>query len=376
MPCSAARPGRERVAGRGDTDDYRALFLTPTPMLDLRAPAEYARGAFPTSYSLPLMTDDERARVGICYKHEGQEAAIELGHQLVSGDIKAQRVAHWRDFAQQHPDGYLYCWRGGLRSATVQEWLKDEGIDYPRIGGGYKAMRNFLLTELEQSVAAADFVLVSGRTGTGKTRVIERLVQAVDLEGLANHRGSTFGQLPAAQPSQVDFENGLSIVLMRLLQKGIETVYLEDEGRLIGRVALPEVLREKMRVAPMVVVEQTLQERADVVVEDYILDLGQRYALLYAGDGPQLHRDKLLDDLARIQRRLGGDRYKEVDAMMRGAFDTQWRTGDCGAHREWILYLLERYYDPMYDYQLDKREGECLFRGDRAAVIDWARGRA
>ena len=364
------------MPARGDTEDYRALFLTPTPMIDLRAPAEYAKGAFPTSYSLPLMTDDERAQVGICYKQEGQQAAIALGHQLVSGATKDQRMALWSEFTEQHPDGYLYCWRGGLRSATVKDWLQSAGINYPRIVGGYKAMRTFLLAELERSIESAAFVLVSGRTGTGKTRVIERLVRAVDLEGLANHRGSTFGQLPNGQPSQIDFENGLAIALMRLLQGESRTVFLEDEGRLIGRMALPEELREKMRVAPMVVVEQSLEERADVVVEDYILDLGRRYWALYAEEGPQLHRDKLLDDLARIRRRLGGDRHKQVDAMMRAAFKTQWRTGDAGAHREWILFLLEGYYDPMYDYQLDKREGECVFSGEREAVVEWAQEHA
>lgn len=361
------------MPGRPDTGDYRALFLTPTPMIDLRAPAEYARGAFPTSYSLPLMTDDERAQVGICYKHEGQQAAIALGHELVSGAVREQRLALWCAFARQHPDGYLYCWRGGLRSATVQQWLRDAGIDYPRIAGGYKAMRTFLLGELARGTERADFVLVSGRTGTGKTRVIERLARAVDLEGLANHRGSTFGQMPGGQPSQVDFENGLAIALLRLLQDDARTIFLEDEGRLIGRVALPEALRERMRVAPLVVVEQSLEERVDVVVQDYILDLGERYAKLYAGDGPQRHRDKLLDDLDRIQRRLGGDRHQQVSAMLRAAFDAQWRSGDAGAHREWIRYLLQQYYDPMYDYQLGKREGQCLFRGDRTAVIAWAR---
>ena len=99
------------------------------------------------------MSDDERAQVGICYKQQGQEAAIELGHQLVSGELKAQRLAQWADFAEQHPQGYLYCFRGGLRSQTVQRWLREAGIDYPLVIGGYKAMRRFLLEELERSVA-------------------------------------------------------------------------------------------------------------------------------------------------------------------------------------------------------------------------------
>ena len=360
------------MAGRPDSDDYRALFLTHTPMIDLRAPAEFARGAFPSACSLPLMTDEERAQVGICYKEHGQAAAIELGHRLVSGEPRDARIAHWLAFARQHPDGYLYCWRGGLRSQTVQDWLREAGTDYPRVSGGYKAMRRFLLDELERSVAAAGIVLISGKTGTGKTRVIARLRRAVDLEGIANHRGSTFGQMPTPQPAQIDFENSLSIALLRLLAGAGNTVYLEDEGRLVGRVALPDVLREKMVSAPILVVEEPLEARIDVVIEDYVLDLGRRYALRHAEDGSRLHCEKLRADLARLRKRLGGARQQEVDAMMVAAFEQQGRDGDLSAHRRWIAFLLEEYYDPMYEYQLARREGECLFRGDRAAVIAWA----
>ncbi len=360
------------MSERPDTDDYRALFLRPTPMMDMRAPAEFARGAFPSALSLPLVSDEERAQVGICYKRQGQAAAIELGHQLVSGELKDQRLAQWADFVRQHSAGYLYCFRGGLRSQTVQRWLREEGIDYPVVIGGYKAMRRFLLEELERSVAQASFVLVSGKTGTGKTQVISRLSRAVDLEGLANHRGSSFGQMPTPQPSQIDFENGLSIALMRLLAASQERIYLEDEGRLIGCLSLPNSLREKMIVAPMLVVEQSLEERIDVVIDDYVLDLGRRYALLYAEDGPRLHCEKLQCDLARISKRFGRQQQQRVSDMMATAFAHQWQEGDLSGHREWIAELLEKYYDPMYEYQLSKRAGEHLYRGDRQAVVAWA----
>lgn len=358
---------------RPDTDDYRALFLTPTPMMDMRAPAEFERGAFPSALSLPLMSDDERAQVGTCYKRQGQEAAIALGHQLVTGELKAQRVARWVEFAQQHPQGYLYCFRGGLRSQIVQRWLREEGVDLPLVIGGYKAMRRFLLEELERSIADASFVLVSGKTGTGKTRVISRLTRAVDLEGLANHRGSSFGQMPTPQPSQIDFENSLSISLMRALAKKREHIYLEDEGSLIGRLSLPDSLRRKMAAAPMLIVEQRLDERIDVVIDDYIVDLGERYALLYGEEGAKLHSDKLHGDLTRIRKRLGGLQFQQVSAMMTVAFTRQRQDGDVSGHREWIGLLLEKYYDPMYEYQLSKRAGEKLFHGDRQAIVAWTR---
>ena len=356
---------------RSDTDDYKALFLADVPMMDMRAPAEFSRGAFPCATSLPLMTDEERARVGTRYKQLGQQAAIALGHELVSGDVRAGRLAGWCDFARRHPQGYLYCFRGGLRSQTVQSWLAEAGIDYPLVSGGYKAMRHFLLQELERSVQLASLVLVGGQTGTGKTRVIQRLARCVDLEGLAAHRGSTFGQLPQAQPSQIDFENALSIALLKLLAQGDAPLYLEDEGRLIGRLALPECLRSRMALAPMLVVEESLERRIDVVVEDYIVDLGRRYTELHGPRGAELHSAKMLDDLGRIRKRLGGLRHQEVSRMMTEAFARQQRSGDLGGHRQWIAALLENYYDPMYEYQLRQREGQLLFRGDRDSVVAW-----
>ncbi len=355
---------------RPDTADYRALFLRDVPLMDMRAPAEFVHGAFPSAHSLPLMTDEERARVGICYKQHGQEAAIRLGHELVAGAVRAQRLAGWREFALTHPEGYLYCFRGGLRSQTVQQWLREEGIDYPLVRGGYKAMRRFLLEELERSLAWAELVLVSGKTGSGKTRVISRLKRSVDLEGLAHHRGSTFGQLPEPQPSQIDFENAISIALLKLLAGPDSRVYVEDEGRLIGRLYLPESLRERMKVSPMVVVEQTLEERVEVIVEDYVLDLGQRFARIYGEQGPARHRAKLQTDLDRIQKRLGGERRRQVSELIDAAFARQ--RGRLDLHREWITLLLDQYYDPMYEYQLAQRDGEVLFRGNREAVVEWA----
>lgn len=362
------------MSRRPDTDDYRTLFLNDTPMMDMRAPAEFTHGAFPLAASLPLMSDDERAQVGICYKEKGQDAAIELGHQLVAGESKAQRLSSWLDFARDNPAGYLYCFRGGLRSQTVQQWLREAGVEYPLIKGGYKAMRRFLLEELERSVANADIVLISGKTGTGKTRVITRLARSVDLEGLANHRGSTFGQLPEPQPSQIDFENAISIALLKLLAGGDQRIYLEDEGRLIGRLHLPEVLREKMIDAPMLVVEQSLEDRTDVVIEDYVVDLGRRYAQLYGEDGMNQHSEKLQFDLSRIRKRLGGERFGVASELMALAFEQQRRGEGLDGHRQWIHALLEQYYDPMYEYQLSKREGEQLFCGDREAVIARATG--
>src|SRR5690606_29178411 len=111
---------------REDTHDYRTLFLGELPLMDVRAPIEFQKGAFPHAVNLPLMNDQERHEVGVCYKRHGQESAVALGHKLVSGDIRAERIAAWVQFAQARPAGYLYCLRGGHRARIAQEWLAVE----------------------------------------------------------------------------------------------------------------------------------------------------------------------------------------------------------------------------------------------------------
>jgi len=361
------------AAAREDTQDYARIFLSDTPLMDTRAPTEFSHGSFPTATSLPLMSDEERAAVGTCYKAQGQAAAIALGHQLVDGAVREERLAGWLRFAREHPDGYLYCFRGGLRSQIVQQWLADAGVAYPRIGGGYKAMRRFLLETLEDRAEHAEFLLVAGATGSGKTRAIAAIDRAVDLEGLAGHRGSAFGRLLDEQPSQIDFENALAIALLKLSQQP-GPVFLEDEGRLIGRIGLPEVLRKRMEAAALLVIDEPLPARVQVLFEDYVLDLGARYLQRFGETGRQQHRDRLLGDLARIKKRLGGEREDRVAKLMGKAFAQPDDASAQELHCDWIRLLLEEYYDPMYEYQMAQRRGLRLYRGTRDAVIEYARG--
>lgn len=355
-------------AQRPDTEDYRALFLEDVPLMDVRAPVEFDKGSFPTASNHPLMTDEERHLTGIRYKEAGQEAAVELGHELVHGDTKAQRINRWAAFARQHPHGYLFCFRGGLRSRITQQWLAQAGIDYPLVKGGYKALRRFLLDDFEQRVDSLPLRLVSGRTGSGKTRLLHRLPNPVDLEGMAEHRGSSFGHTLTPQPSQIDFENRLYIALLKASQQD-GPIHMEDEGRLIGRRALPPQLQQRMKDVPMLVLEEPLEQRVDIILTDYVTDMAAAYL---RRDGEELgrarFRDYLLGSLERIQKRLGGVRYQEYRDIMSAALDEQERRGDPSLHREWIRSLLETYYDPMYDYQLSRNQGRILARGDRETL--------
>ena len=361
------------MSPRADTTDYRSLLLNDTPLLDVRAPVEFAKGAFPSAINLPLLDDIQRQKVGACYKDKGQAAAIKLGNSLVSGKVKNDRMNQWRQFAEEHPNGFLYCFRGGLRSETVQRWLHEIGISYPRVGGGFKAMRTYLLSELTLCVKKSDFTLVSGMTGSGKTLVIKAIPRALDLEAHANHRGSTFGKMVSPQPAQIDFENALTIELIKMTSKGNHKVFVEDESRLIGRCCIPPDLQAAMRAAPLVIVEESLESRISVVVADYIVELGRQFADVYGEEGPIHHKERLKKDLLRLVKRLGHERHTACANALDAAFNEQWRTGSIDGHRDWIGMLLREYYDPMYQFQLTKRSGNIAFRGARKAAIAFIR---
>ncbi|WP_415844616.1 tRNA 2-selenouridine(34) synthase MnmH [Stutzerimonas zhaodongensis] len=361
---------------RRDTDNFRELFLNDVPMMDARAPVEFAKGAFPGTVNLPLMNDIERQKVGTCYKQQGQQAAIELGHRLVSGQVKTERIQAWVEFTRNHPHGYIYCFRGGLRSQLVQHWLKSEaGIDYPRVTGGYKAMRHFLLETVEQAAAQDDFVLVGGMTGTGKTEVLARLDDSVDLEGIANHRGSSFGKRATPQPVQIDFENMLAIRLLKMQAAGARQFILEDEARLVGRCSIPLPLFEGMKNYPLVWLEDSLPGRIDRILKDYVINLCAEFVVEQGEQGFTAFAERLQESLVNISKRLGGDCYKRLAAVMDQALAEQANTGAVDLHREWIEALLKQYYDPMYVYQRESKAARIEFAGEQEAVVEYLRER-
>lgn len=366
-PAGAVRP---------DSADYRALLLSGVPMLDVRAPAEFARGAFPGAVNLPLMDDDERHRVGCRYKAEGQQAAIALGHALVSGERKAMRVAAWAEFARRHPQGYLYCFRGGLRSQISQQWLREAGIDYPRVIGGYKAMRTFLIETLDAAVGECGWLVLGGLTGSGKTALLAELDSGIDLEAHAAHRGSSFGRRARPQPTQIDFENGLAIDLLRRRAAGAGTLVVEDEGRFIGSRDVPQRLYARMQASPLVWLDEPFEARVERVLQDYVVDLAAEFVAAHGPDkGFAAFSERMRDALAGIARRLGGQRYERLAALLAHALQRQAQSGEVDEHRVWIAVLLRHYYDPMYDYQREARESRIVFRGDRLAVREYLRER-
>jgi len=333
--------------------DFTDLFRTARPLLDVRAPVEFDKGAFPTATNMPILDDEQREKVGICYKEDGSIAAEALGYQLV-GPMQAQRVEAWQHYLHANPDALLYCFRGGKRSKITQAWLKAAGVDIERVPGGYKALRQFLLSVFER---IPPITIISGKTGVGKTDLLKRFTNAVDLEGLANHRGSAFGRTRTEQPAQINFENTLAIEILK--QPG--SIALEDESRLIGRVNLPPLLQVAMQHAPILLLEDTIHNRVRRILNEYVVD--QLAEMSSAGALLQLETE-FLSSLEAIQKRLGGDRYQQTRLLMIAGFAGH-RQGDSAAHEPWIETLLTQYYDPMYEYQLSKKQDRVKLR------VDW-----
>ncbi|MGP3590133.1 tRNA 2-selenouridine(34) synthase MnmH [Vagococcus sp. WN89Y] len=351
-----------------DTTDYLAILRENTPLIDVRAPVEFQQGAMPSALNLPLMDDAERAAVGTCYKREGADAALRLGHRLVQGELRERRINAWLDACAQHPHGYLCCARGGQRSHIVQQWLKARQCDYPLVVGGYKALRQAAIDATVRCVQRP-LLLIGGCTGSGKTLLVRSQPNGIDLEGLARHRGSSFGKTLQPQRAQASFENQLAAALVKT---SAAFWVLEDEGHAIGANHLPLVLRERMANSPLVVVEEPLEARLERLRKEYFTDMLQAFTARDGTDeGWREYADYLRHGLFAIRRRLGLARYAQFSERLETALSEQQKSGATDGHFAWLAPLLAEYYDPMYHYQLSRRAQAVVFRGSFSEVAAW-----
>jgi tRNA 2-selenouridine synthase len=352
------------------SQQWDELLLSATPLIDVRAPVEFAEGSIPGSVNLPIMNNEERAEVGTTYKQKGQDLAIQKGHHLVSGKVKQERVQAWKSFIEAHPHAVITCFRGGLRSKITQQWLLEEGLEVPRIEGGYKALRQHLMNAIEsfsQNLSQRSLLVISGATGSGKTLLLRSLKSArpiCDLELLAHHRGSAFGGYAEGQPSQIDFENRLSLDLIRCLRSvDNRPVLIEDESRMVGRSSLPLSLFTHLRESPIVLIQEDLPSRVQVTYDDYILQ-----SSIGRGEAAEALKVFAAYKLAlqRISKKLGGLRTQEVLQDLLKSESQFLDHRELESNRVWITKLLDWYYDPMYIASLQKRQPVVSFKGSRA----------
>ena len=303
-------------------------------VIDVRSDAEYAHAHIPGASSIPLFNDEERAVVGTIYKQQSREDAIKQGLDFFGPKMKEMLLQAEGLIKKGNADEktvLVHCWRGGMRSAAVA-WLLDlYGFKVFTLRGGYKAFRNWVLEELGRQ---HPFQILGGNTGSGKTIVLQSLKElnepVVDLEGLAGHKGSAFGNIGLPkQPSQEMFENKLAISIRLEKEKYPNNkIWLEDESQRIGTVNIPQEMWTHMRKCEIVFMDIPFTARLDYLVETYgSLDL------------TALH-----DAILRIQKRLGGLETKTAISALEeknfhGCFD-----------------ILLKYYDKQYRKGLDNRQ--------------------
>lgn len=309
------------------------FFTTSTfaPMIDVRTPAEYAKGHIPGAVNIPLFSDAERAEVGTVYKQRGKKAAI-----LVGLDLVGTRLRHILEtlecIAQNKREICVYCWRGGMRSSSVAWLFELYGYSVQTLHGGYKSYRRFVREFFQQPRVIR---ILGGKTGSGKTRILQHLSalgeQIVDLEALAHHKGSAFGALgEQEQPTQEQFDNNLVQIWLEL--DHTRPVWLEDESQKIGRSILPDELWSMMRIAPTYFLELPVPLRIQRIIGDY----------------GAFQPEELCAAVQKISKRLGGLLTQQIEAAI--------HSGDLTLAVEYIL----QYYDKTYVYGLSQRDPQMI----------------
>lgn len=357
------------------TEQFHNLFVRDTPFLDVRSEDEFAKGSLPNSFNLPILNNYERHLVGTCYKQKGTQAAIQLGHQLVGGELKQKRIQCWCAAIAKNPGTHIYCWRGGMRSNITHQWISETGITAPVIEGGYKALRRYLRQIIDDAAANLSMVRIGGKTGVAKTLLINEIDASIDLEKHAMHRGSSFGHTIDQQPTQSNFEHTLAIDLLRRTYAGLRKnkLFVEDESRNIGTIAIPETFFQTMRRSPLVLIEMPLEFRIQRILQEYVTDMLTGFQMKHSEQGFEYFSVYLYNSLLRIQKRLGLERYKYLHDLLTQALKTQLSTGNIHDHEAWITVLLAEYYDPMYAYQIKKNKESVIFSGNYKEVLEWTK---
>ncbi len=294
-------------------------------ILDVRSPAEFSQGHIPGATNLPLLNNEERAKVGTIYKKTGKEQAVQLGYEIVNPKIPQLFQAAQAKVIDN--EVLVHCWRGGMRSGNVAAFLQKQGIRAYTLKKGYKAYRQYIRDFFSQPVK---LYVLGGETGSGKTEILRHLKemgeQVIDMEALAHHKGSSFGALgELPQPTSEQFENDLFLEWAGL--ERTRRFWLEDESHTIGKVYISEVVWQHMKTAPIIRVKVPLEERIKRLVEDY----------------GHFSKQEIAAAVERITRRLGPQHAKRALQEV-----------EAGNAAE-VARITLTYYDKAYDHNHLKR---------------------
>ena len=295
-------------------------------VIDVRSPSEYLDATIPGSLNIPFFNDEERAEIGTIYKQKSPHAAKERGLAIVS----AKLPAFVKEFSNIEGKKALFCWRGGMRSRTTATVLDLMGMKVFRLTGGYRAYRNWVTEQLNTLEIKQEAFVINGNTGSGKTKILHRLREegfpVIDLEGLANHRGSIFGEIGLRANNQKTFDALLVHDLNRLQSSSY--ILFEGESKRIGKVTIPDFLLEKKMQGTQLFLEMPIEERVQHILEDY---------------EPWNHKQECIQAFNRIKRRIHTPVAKQIESDL-----------EAENYASVVRLLLESYYDPLYQHKANQ----------------------
>ncbi|MFT9498296.1 tRNA 2-selenouridine(34) synthase MnmH [Anaerosolibacter sp.] len=310
-----------------------ALNIGNKLFIDVRSPAEFAEATIPGAINIPILDDDERAEVGTVYRKESREGATAVGLDFVASKLK-EIYEKIKDYSNKYDSVIVFCWRGGMRSKSVCNFLNAMSITNTyQLVGGYKAYRKHVVDFMNQSIDKYRFVILHGHTGVGKTHILELLQQCgqpvLDLERLAQNSGSVFGDIvfEGSPPTQKNFEALVFECLSRLQSN---YVFVESESKRIGSVHVPDSLYNRMMSGDHVLIETSLHNRIEIIYSDYVNQLTHK-------------NEKIIDAIRHLNKRLGNDVVENLIHRIENK-----------EYKYVIEYLIEYYYDPLYKYSIEK----------------------
>lgn len=317
--------------------------------VDVRSPGEYEKDTIPGAINIPIFDNEERAEIGTLYKQDSVEMAKKIGVELVSQKLP-QLYDQISNLEREYERIILFCSRGGYRSSSLISFLQSLGIKIVKLKDGYKGYRRYVNENLPLIVDRINFIVLYGNTGTGKTHILEALdklgADILDLEGCANHRGSTLGSVGLGeQKSQKMFE---SLIFSSLSNRKTNTVFVEGESRRIGKDVIPLYIFEAMQEGTHIKITADMYKRVDNILKDYVHNTD----------------NELVEALNYLRKFLGNHKVDSYIELI-----------DQGDYRPVIQDLFTNYYDPMYEHK--KRNYLASFHSNDSSetakkILKWA----